>query len=236
MSDNGLESVKIEGLTGDYVDFNGTYGAPPTKYTVTNGTTDMNGYITIDKANAAKGETVTITVTPAEGYQLKKLTVLSAISIAPPITPAQDAQDKTKYTFKMPSYPVRVTAVFEENSGTGGGNPNPGHGYSAPSGHLVTSDLTSVTKVTVDGKAVDSKYYTVSGGNVTLTDAFMKTLANGKHTVKLYNGDVVATGTMTVSGNAAVVSAKTADAGIALYGVLSVSSLLGMGWVSKKKH
>ena len=115
--------------------------------------------------------------------------------------------------------------------------PVPGnHGYSAPSGHLVTSDLTSVTKVTVDGKAVDSKYYTVSGGNVTLTDAFMKTLANGKHTVKLYNGDVVATGTMTVSGNAAVVSAKTADMGVALYGVLSVSSLLGMGWVSKKKH
>ena len=64
----------------------------------------------------------------------------------------------------------------------------------------------------------------------------MKTLANGKHTVKLYNGDVAATGTMTVSGNAAVVSAKTADAGIALYGVLSVSSLLGMGWVRKRKH
>ena len=64
----------------------------------------------------------------------------------------------------------------------------------------------------------------------------MKTLANGSHTVKLYDGDVVATGTMTVSGNAAVVSAKTADAGIALYGVLSLSSLLGMGWVSKKIH
>ena len=33
-----------------------------------------------------------------------------------------------------------------------------------------------------------------------------------------------------------VTSATTADMGVALYGVLSVSSLLGMGWVSKKKH
>ena len=37
-------------------------------------------------------------------------------------------------------------------------------------------------------------------------------------------------------GTATVQSAKTADMGIALYGVLTVSSLLGMGWVSKKKH
>lgn len=182
----------------------------------------------------------------AEKNEAPKMLLMSAtapktlLGSTPELTPQDGIEIKANengtYTFIMPGYPVRVTAVFEENSGTGGGNPNPGHGYSAPSGHLVTSDLTSVTKVTVDGKAVDSKYYTVSGGNVTLTDAFMKTLANGKHTVKLYNGDVAATGTMTVSGNAAVVSAKTADAGIALYGVLSVSSLLGMGWVSKKKH
>ena len=75
---------------------------------ITNGTPESaketnHGYIAIDKATAAKGETVTITVTPAEGFQLKKLTVLSAISPAPPITPAQDASDKTKYAFTMPS-------------------------------------------------------------------------------------------------------------------------------------
>ena len=33
-----------------------------------------------------------------------------------------------------------------------------------------------------------------------------------------------------------VTSPRTADAGIALYGVLSVSSMLGMGWLAKKKH
>ena len=33
-----------------------------------------------------------------------------------------------------------------------------------------------------------------------------------------------------------VTSAATTDMGVAIYGVLTVSSLLGMGWVSKKKH
>ena len=110
------------------------------------------------------------------------------------------------------------------------------HGGSYTPGHTVASDLNNVTKVTIDGKVVDSKYYTVSGGNVYLTDEFMKTLTNGSHTVKLYDGAKVATGTITVSGNAAVTAPKTADAGIALYGVLTVSSLLGMGWLGKKKH
>ena len=72
-----------------------------------------HGYITIDKETAEEDETVTVTVNPAEGYQLKSLTVLSAISFAPPIFPTQDTQDTTKYTFSMPDYPVNVTAAFE---------------------------------------------------------------------------------------------------------------------------
>ena len=165
-----LAAITVSGSTD--IKYNGTYGAPPTKYTVTNGTTGMNGNIAIDKASAAEGETVTITVTPDEGYELKadslkvykKNTVVKGGPQALPITPTQDAQDKTKYTFTMPAYAVTVMAVFEEKSGTGGGNHH--HG----------------------------------------------------------------------GGTATVQSAKTADMGVALYGVLSVSSLLGMGWVSKKKH
>ena len=89
--------------------------------TITNGTPDSDketnhGYIIVDDETAEEDYTVTITVVPNEGYQLKKLTVLSAISMAPPITPAQDASDKTKYTFEMPSYPVRITAEFEEKA------------------------------------------------------------------------------------------------------------------------
>lgn len=129
----------------------------------------------------------------------------------------------TLYAMKFSDY-----AVAYSNASHGVGSYTPGH--------TVTSDLKSVTKVTIDGKVVDSRYYTVSGGTVYLTGEFMKTLANGKHTVKLYDGLKVATGTITVTGNMNVVSAATGDMGVALYAGLAISSLLGMGWVGKKKH
>ncbi|MBP9989521.1 MAG: hypothetical protein KBT46_08485 [Ruminococcus sp.] len=90
-------------------------------YAVTNtapstSATENHGYITVDKTDAAEGDTVTVTVNPAKGYKLKSLKVLSAISFAPPITPTQDEKDKTKYTFAMPGYPVNVKAEFEKAS------------------------------------------------------------------------------------------------------------------------
>jgi len=112
----------------------------------------------------------------------------------------------------------------------GGGN----HG-SGSSGYLITSDLSSITKVTVDGVVVDSKYYTVSGGNVTLTQAYLDTLTSGQHTVKLYSGNKVATATITVTNSGAVKTAKTGDMGIALYVGMSVASVMGTGIVIGKR-
>ena len=59
--------------------------ADVTNYAITNGTPKSaketnHGYIAIDKATATEGDTVTITVNPAEGYQLKSLT---ATPVAP---------------------------------------------------------------------------------------------------------------------------------------------------------
>ncbi len=104
----------------------GTYGPSECElYAINNGAPEgdketNHGYITIDKETAEEDETVTVTVNPADGYKLKSLTVLSAISFAPPIFPTQDTQDTTKYTFSMPDYPVNVTAAFEEVSVSGG--------------------------------------------------------------------------------------------------------------------
>ena len=57
---------------------------------------------------------------------------------------------------------------------------------SAPSSALtVTSEIGTITRVTVDGKAVDSKYYTASGNSVVLSDEFMRGLSNGTHTIRL---------------------------------------------------
>ncbi len=76
-----------------------------------------HGYLTIDKTIAGKDDTVTVTVVPSSGYQLNTLTVNqtdAAGSNTTPITPTQDATDKTKYTFTMPDYAVTVTVEFKE--------------------------------------------------------------------------------------------------------------------------
>ena len=91
-------------------------------YAIINGSTAVNkeknhGYLTLDKELAVAGGTVTVTVEPNSGYRLKSLTVKQPDKAEPDgssITPVQNPQDKTKYTFTMPAYAVAVTAVFEE--------------------------------------------------------------------------------------------------------------------------
>lgn len=70
-----------------------------------------NGTVTADVEEAEAGATVTLTVTPAEGYELDELTVTygednTAVEVA-------EAEDGT-YTFTMPEDAVTVTATFAE--------------------------------------------------------------------------------------------------------------------------
>ena len=122
---------------------------------------------------------------------------------------------------------------------TSGGS---GSGGSYTSGQSFTTDLPadSINRVTVNGKKLDSKYYTVSsngsGSIVTLTDAYLATLKAGKYTVKIENKTHVSTGTFTIKADGTLSSPKTADAGIALYAMLAVSSLMGTAVVSKKRR
>ena len=121
--------------------------------------------------------------------------------------------------------------------GTTGGGSSSGSGSSYTSGMSFTTDLPadSITRVTVNGKKLDSKYYTVSsngsGSIVTLTDAYLATLKAGTYTIKIENATHVSTGTFTIKADG---TPKTADAGIALYAVMAVSSLMGTAVVSKK--
>lgn len=145
-------------------------------------------------------------------------------------------------TMKLPhfsQYLITTTAT------TSGGNSviKTGAGSSAASGtHTVTTDLTpgSITKVTVDGKVVDAKYYTVSGSNVTFTAEFLKTLKNGSHTVTVENATKIAKGVFTVNNPTTAQSPTTADAGIALYAGMAIASVMGTGVVftsrKRKNH
>ena len=73
------------------------------KYTITVAETE-NGTVVADKAEAAEGETVTLTVTPAEGYQLDALTVMNG----------EEEIEVVDNTFTMPAGNVTVTATFAE--------------------------------------------------------------------------------------------------------------------------
>lgn len=106
-------------------------------------------------------------------------------------------------------------------------------------GHTFTTDLEpgSITGVFVDGKKLDSRYYTVSGSDVTLTADYLKTLRSGKHTVKIENAAKVATGSFTLSGSGAVQSSRTGDPGVAIYFAMGTVSLLGSAaWLRKRKE
>ena len=74
----------------------------------------VKAYVTADKATAAKGETVTLTVKPAEGKELGELTVNYGEdgSIKPP------KGTDGKYTFTMPADDVIVTATFNDKAYT----------------------------------------------------------------------------------------------------------------------
>lgn len=76
-------------------------------------TSDGNGEVTSSKTVSASGEIIEFTVTPKEGYELKKVTVTTAYG---------EVVEFTDYKFTMPSDDVEIYAEFEKNVN----NPNTG--------------------------------------------------------------------------------------------------------------
>lgn len=76
---------------------------PPVTYAV-NVQSSVNGTVTADKASAAAGEAVSLTVTPADGYVLDTLTVVGA----------DMALEVINNTFTMPAGAVTVSATFKK--------------------------------------------------------------------------------------------------------------------------
>ena len=84
-------------------------GGGPTTYAVTAPNAE-NGAVRVSPSRASRGTTVTITVTPDEGYELESLTVLDSRDNEITLTDKGDG----KYTFTMPSGKVTVEASFAE--------------------------------------------------------------------------------------------------------------------------
>lgn len=77
----------------------------PTTYAITIAEGLTNGSVEATPATAAEGETVKLTITPADGYELDELTVMNGET---PVTVAEG------YTFEMPASAVTVSATFKE--------------------------------------------------------------------------------------------------------------------------
>ena len=91
-------------------------GAEPTKYAV-NVTQRDNGTTSVDKAQAAEGETVTITATPNAGYQVDAAYACwfpnaGMFSMETALTLTQ--VDATHYTFVMPAGAATVRVTYKE--------------------------------------------------------------------------------------------------------------------------
>ncbi|MBQ9216680.1 MAG: leucine-rich repeat protein [Muribaculaceae bacterium] len=78
-----------------------------------------HGSVTCDKTEAAEGETVTLTVTPDDGYELETLTVTTVdATTGTPLRANVDliSGENATYTFLMPAAPVTVSATFMETA------------------------------------------------------------------------------------------------------------------------
>ncbi|MBQ3031487.1 MAG: copper amine oxidase N-terminal domain-containing protein, partial [Anaerotignum sp.] len=86
-------------------------GSSKPKYTATVDKDDIeNGSVKLSSTRVKAGSTVTITVTPDEGYELDELKVLDKDGNEVELTDKGNG----KYTFKMPKGGVEIEASFEE--------------------------------------------------------------------------------------------------------------------------
>ncbi|MCI2058477.1 MAG: S-layer homology domain-containing protein [Oscillibacter sp.] len=84
-------------------------GSGSSKYSVTVKDA-QGGSVASDVTSAAKGDTVTLTVAPKAGFQLKSLTAAGGSELT------LNKKSDTVYTFTMPASPVTVTPVFTDKA------------------------------------------------------------------------------------------------------------------------
>lgn len=114
----------VYGLTGD--DWQ-EYDGIELTYAISLPESFEHGTVECDKTTAAEGETVTLTVTADEGYELETLIVTFTNEDEPSGAPLRlrggslelTPGENGTYTFQMPAAPVTVNATFKESFVTG---------------------------------------------------------------------------------------------------------------------
>lgn len=92
----------------------GSSGSSTPRYEVTAPGQTAGGTVSVSPKNAAKGSTVTITVTPAEGYEVGSVTAKDAKGNTIAVTDKGNG----KYTFTMPGSKVSISTAFTKTPET----------------------------------------------------------------------------------------------------------------------
>ena len=155
-----------------------------------------NGSVSASAVRAKAGDKVTLTVTPASGYQLKTLT------LAP-----ETALDKTvsastlTYTFTMPAQDIAVTATFtakpSSGGGIGGGGGAGGGGAVAPA----PSDSGSSSITAPDGTKVPAAVAVKDGTATVSADSSKLNTVSGKDSLTLDLSSDSTIRTVSLTGN-----------------------------------
>lgn len=189
-------------------------------YTVTKGTITGKGSISIDKTGAKYGETITVTATPATGYETASVTV-SGVTVT-------KTGDNT-FTFPMPDKDVTVNATFkgsEYSISTKAGKHGSisvvsKAGYEATVTVTLTPDagynVDTITVTDAKGNTISTKSagtnkysFTMPASNVKVEASFVEV----PYTVtlnKVYNGTASVNKTSANYGETVTVTAKAND-------------------------
>ena len=123
----------------------------------------VNGTVTSDKTRASYQETVTLTVTPAPGYEVETLQVTwiegGTLNAIPPTL-----QGNGIYTFEMPAHNVTITATFTKKLYTIRIADGIEHGSISAPNIAYYDDPVTVTVTPDKGYELDKLYYSYDAG------------------------------------------------------------------------
>ena len=173
---------------------------PPTTYSITIADNIAHGFVTANKTSATEGETVTLTATPADGYQFSAWNVTAGES---------ETVTVTSGTFTMPAQNVTVSASFTpinysisiqtDPNGTITADKQTAHvgdtvtlTINPSTGYQVSSISVNNDSINVSGSG-NIRTFTMPASNVTVSATFVAinsgiSITNGRATV---NGETV---------------------------------------------
>ncbi len=131
-------------------------------YTVDIADSIQNGNVSSDKVNSVAGDTITLTVTPAEGYELDTLTVKDA---------SNNDVTVTENAFTMPASNVTVTATFKAKTYTVTVNTATNGTFVADKTEAEAGDTVTLTVTPAEGYELDTlTVKDASNNDVTVTE------------------------------------------------------------------